>query len=349
MRTLTGVFNPRLLGGIFSLLLLMSAPALAQKEDQVVKASVVSPEEGATLSGSVTLHGRASSPAGIKRAELLVDGEVVAAIEPSDYVQEVDVTFGWDTRTMPDGSVSSTNGTYSVTTRATANGDKAVDADSVSVVLDNAPQAPSNLSAQVEANELRLSWATNPEPDVFAYQVWRSTGKRFSPIAEVDVAGYYQELEPGTYTYAIVALRRSPHAARGRPSEPSETLSVVIDGGPGGNASFVVDGKGAAPRGLPSGVDLPSLGAADLPGLPRLAPASEPRDEGGYERRLPYKVPREFRLLGKPADARRPWWKAVPPDGLRWLAAGFLLLVVAAQARFAAVRLTATEDSDHSG
>ncbi|MDQ3956463.1 MAG: Ig-like domain-containing protein [Actinomycetota bacterium] len=322
-------------------LLLVNAPATAQEEHDVVQASMISPADDDVLSEVVTLHGRASSPAGIRRAELLVDGLVVATVTPDDFKQEVEVTFDWDTRTTPDGSAASSNGSYLVAVRGITNGERAVDTDTISVLLDNYPQAPSGLQAEVKGDELRLTWEPNPEPDVVAYQVWRAQGKRFSLHREVDVTGFYEELEPGTYTYAIVALRSGPGENNARPSAASEPLSVVINRGPDGNSSFVVGGKEAGPKGLPVGIDLPSFGQAGLPKLPNLAAEAGSDSEGGYEKKLPYKVPKEFRVLGKPTDDRRRWWNAIPPDGLRWLAAGLLLLVVAAQARFIASRIVA--------
>lgn len=321
-------------------LLLAAAPAVAQREDNVVHASMVSPGDGAVLSEVVTLHGRTSSPAGIKTAELLVDGEVVTTVAPADFQQEVDVLFNWDTRLTPDESGATSNGSYSIAVRGVTNGERAVDVDTVSVMLDNSPQAPTDLEAEVDGRELRLTWDANPEPDVFAYQVWRAQGKRFSPHGRVDVPGFYEELDPGTYTYAVVALRRSPSARKGRPSAASDPLSVVVNGGPDGNSSFVVGGKGAGPKGLPTGFDLPSFGEAGLPKLPSLASAGSEED-AGFEKKLPYKVPKEFRVLSKPTDERTRWWNSIPPDGLRWVAAGLLLLVVAAQARFIAARIVA--------
>lgn len=322
-------------------LLIVGVPATAQEENDVVQASMISPSDGDVLSELVTLHGRASSPAGIRRAELLVDGLVVASVVPDEFKQEVDVTFDWDTRTTPDGSSASSNGAYTVAVRGTTNGERAVDTDSIAVVLDNSPKAPRGLQAEVKGGELRLTWEPNSEPDVFAYQVWRAQGKRFALRGEVDVTGFYEELEPGTYTYAVVALRKSPGERKGRPSAASKALSVVINRGPDGNSSFVVGGKEAGPKGLPVGIDFPSFGESGLPKLPNLAAEADSDGDGDYEKKLPYKVPKEIRILGKPTDDRRRWWNAIPPDGLRWLAAGLLLLVVAAQARFIASRIVA--------
>jgi hypothetical protein len=322
-------------------LLLSAVPVAAQQEDNVVQAWMVTPGDGSVLSDVVTLHGRASSAAGIKRAELLIDGEVVSTITPADFQQEVDVVFNWDTRLTPDEAGPTTNGPYYISVRAITHGERTVDTDTVTVTVDNPPQAPTGLEAEVEGAELRLTWKANPEPDVFAYQVWRAQKKQFSLLDEVDVAGFYEELKPGTYTYVVVALRRSPGERKGRPSEASEPLLVVINGGPDGNSSFVVGGKDAAPKGLPTGIVLPSLGQAGLPDLPNLAAGADPEADAGYEKKLPYKVPKEFRILGKPTDARERWWNSIPPDGLRWLAAGLLLLVVAGQARFIASRIVA--------
>ena len=321
------------------------APAAAQKGRRVVEARVVAPEDGEVASGILTLHGRASSPAGVKRVELLVDDDVVATRQPAEVQQEVDITYDWDTRLTPDASARSSNGTYEVSVRAVANGDRAENVDTVSVTLDNAPAAPRGLDAVVEGRGVTLHWDASPEPDVIAYVVRRSTGGAFAPVGRTDTPGYYEQLPPGDYSYEVVALRRSPTLEDGRPSRPSADVRALVVSEDIGDEEkgFVVGGKPAAPRGLPGAIGLPSLGESGLPTLPSLAEAEPAPRWGTYEEELPYEVPRRYRLVGGPASTRDSWWQVVPPDGLRWVAAGALLLVVAAHARLIATRIVGRE------
>ena len=96
-------------------------------------------------------------------------------------------------------------------------------------------------------------------------------------------------------------------------------------------------GKSIASYGLPGGVALPSLpGRMGLPDLP-----STETEWGTYEEELPYDLPSGGVPLsadGQNIAARSPW-RVIPPDGLRWVAAGLLFLVTAALCRFGAVKL----------
>ncbi len=90
--------------------------------------------------------------------------------------------------------------------------------------------------------------------------------------------------------------------------------------------------------GLPSGVA--------APGTPLVAPAP-PELPGGswgpYDTRLPYDVAPGFvtkRTGTDPTTATRSVsWFTVPPDGLRWVAAGVLMLVTALLLGFLSRRL----------
>lgn len=316
-------------------LVLGAAPAVA--DDKVVNARVVSPENDATLSEVVSLQGHGSSRAGIRRIEILVNGQVAAVHEPTEFRQEVDVAYEWDTRYSLDGSTPASNGIYTIEVRAIAQGERASDVDWIDVVVDNPPTAPSGVLARVSGSEVTLEWEPNPEPDVVGYRVLRSAGNGFRVADVVDVPGFYEAVrDPGSYTYKVVALRRSHSYPTGHPGPASGPVRIDIAGARSEN----VDDGGVAPRGLPGGVDLPDMGASGLPDLPDLDQVeSEPR-WGTYDETLPYdEVPKRFRLVGKETSADDRWYRTIPPDGLRWMALGLLLLVVAGQARLIGSRL----------
>ena len=113
-------------------------------------------------------------------------------------------------------------------------------------------------------------------------------------------------------------------------------------GGSGGivtkkKGAFYIGGKRIALSGLPTGfLRLPGMGG----GLPQL-PQGEGVKWGSYDPELPYDVPSGSAPLGSEATniAARSPWRVIPPDGLRWLAAGLLAIVAAALAHFLAGRI----------
>jgi hypothetical protein len=321
-----------------------ASPALAQEgpRDGVIEVELASPSEG-VYAGIVSIAGRASSPAGIKRVELFVDDYVVATEEPKDYRRDVDVSFEWDSRFAPDLDERWPNGRYRVGIRAVANGERNEQEESILIAVDNMPETPSGLRTEVEGAAVSLSWPANPEPDILYYIVQRDSGGGYEPIARRKSPGFYEIADAGSHSYRVLAVRRSPTIDEGQTSLASSAVAVRIsshaaDDGDG----FEVEGGGSAPTGLSGG--LPDLTlSTGLPPLPGAEASSSDR-WGGYEGRLPYgkmKVPPKFRLVkGASDDARDRWWNVIPPDGLRWVAAGALLIVLSAQARLFARRLT---------
>jgi hypothetical protein len=150
----------------------------------------------------------------------------------------------------------------------------------------------------------------------------------------------------GRHEYRVFAVRQSPTLSEGRASRPSETLDVEVFVSKKDAEDIDSDSPGAGDpdsvKGTLAGLDLSDL--PDLPNLPG-GTALAAGDES-FERRLPYKVPKEFRLLKSGGeDDRRTWWRMIPPDGLMWVAAGLLLLVAAGQSRLIAVHLARPENS----
>jgi hypothetical protein len=100
-------------------------------------------------------------------------------------------------------------------------------------------------------------------------------------------------------------------------------------------------GRSIGSQGLPFSGGL-SLGfPGGLGGLPPM-PVTEP-EWGTYQEELPYDLPSGGVPLSAEAQniaARSSSWTVIPPDGLRWVAAGLLFLVTAAICRFGAVKLS---------
>lgn len=101
---------------------------------------------------------------------------------------------------------------------------------------------------------------------------------------------------------------------------------------------FFINGKPIGIKGfLPMGfLRIPGMGG----GLPQL-PEGEGIKWGSFEEELPYDVPAGGAPLGASGTniAARSPWRVIPPDGLRWLAAGLLAIVGAALFRFLASRI----------
>jgi hypothetical protein len=327
---------------------LASAPAAsAQEGDDFVKIELQSPSEG-VYSGLVSLQGRASSAAGIKRAELFVDNYVVAVEEPNDYRRDVDLVFDWDSRFVPELDESSPNGRYEVGMRAVANGERHSKEESIKITIDNSPETPTRFRADADGAAVSLSWVRNPEPDILYYLVQRNSGDGYVNIAKRKDPGFYEIADAGTHYYRVLAVRRSPVIEGGQVSFPTRSLGIRVsskaaDDSGGG---FGAGGKRSASGGLAVG-GLPDLTlSSGLPVLPG-AGASGPDRLGDFSGKLPYgkmKVPAKFRLVkGAEGAGRDRWWNVIPPDGLRWVAAGALLIVMSLQARLFAKRLIALE------
>lgn len=341
--------------------LISAAPAYAQTAPN---ASVTAPGDGQIVEGAVTVRAKGSAATGVRSIKLFIEGTQVASKEPGELRQEVDIDYAWNTAAVISGSGIARNGWYQVKVVVAANGGGSKEATR-NVRVNNGATTPAGLSVVTDDRSVSLSWAANPEPDIQAYRIEADSGSGFAAVGESTTTSFDYQVDYGTYTWRVVALRSSPADAGGRASAPSESVSATVkapataksSGGSSGGGHAVVGKKkiygGAATskeaakvlnqtarRFASGGV---SSAAISLPGaavgLPSL-PDTE-LEWGTYEEKLPYNLPAKdvgeiesipTRLAAQSTSV------VMPPDGLRWVAAGLLLLVTAALLQFLALR-----------
>ncbi len=322
-----------------------ASPATAGPAD-AVEVELEGVQRGAVVEGRLALSATASSPAGIKRVEITIDDQVANSTEFSGLKQSAEVSYRWLTPLQVGSTKLASNGEYVITATAIANGG----ADAVArttVIVDNPAAPPAELSLRLTAEGVALSWEPNPEPDLLGYQVERSIDGEFEVLGHTTDTTVTDPVGPGTYSYRVIAIRSSAARSSGRPSVPSNEVLISIQGAAGSRGDrgalkgadglatgrgFKVEGGAIGPSGLPAGAALP--GAM---GLPRLPEAGE--KWGTYEAELPYEIPEGGIPLSAEHIGSDGSWTPIPADGLRWVAAGALLLALAALMRLFAQRL----------
>jgi hypothetical protein len=338
---------------VVAIVALLTAPAFAQTG---VTARITAPNDGQTVTGTVGVHAEASAGVGVKSVKLFLQDILVGSAEPSNLRQEAGVDYSWDTKNALTGGLAR-NGWYTLRVEATANGG-ATDKQVINVALDDPPQSPTGLDHWVSGQTVSLTWTANPEPDIIGYRVEVSTGDdAWSAVTQTTHTAYSGDVDPGSYEYRVVALRSSPSLAEGRASSPTTPVPLTVQavgadgtpakGGRGRNGGgmfgdadprvFGRDGRGtrhdarSTARGFAGGGI--SFGGLSLPGqigLPSL-PGSRPFEWGTYKEKLPYSIP-EGGIAMDAAPARLAALSTttvLPLDGLRWVASGLLMIVLA--------------------
>lgn len=315
-----------------------------------VKVKLAGIQRGAIVEGVASFKAEATSPAGIKKLQISINGSVVATAEPSNLRQDVELPYDWATM-FADGSADpAPNGEYAIEAVAVANGD-ADERVVARVIVDNPAAMPRDVVATATDEGVELSWSPNAEPDLLGYRVERMISGAFTVIGETTATSYIDGVEPGEHSYRVVAVRHSVARSAGRPSLPSAEVTVNVAapttdargkpqfgvGPTGGGASrsgFQVEGGSFAPRGLPSGAALP--GSVGLPDAPITDAGA---GWGSYEETLPYEIPEGGIPLSASESEPETTWRVLPSDGLRWVALGSLCLALAALLRLVARRL----------
>jgi hypothetical protein len=326
------------------------APA-AQALQLGASAAVTSPSNGASVSGTISVSGQGKSDAGVEKVELYVAGLLVDSVSPSGIKNSAAVSYSWDTTRELGGGGIAPNGEYNITVKARSKTGSTAQS-SIRVYVNNPASTPTGVSASASGNTITVTWNANPEPDITGYKVFRDGAE----VATVGSTSFSESLQPGTYSYAVAALRASPTNGTIQ-SDTSAAASATIEpppapetpGGGGGlgggglgccggskggsqnkaGGAFNVGGTRLAPVGLPAAASLPQLPfAAGLPDLPD----PNPRAWGRFKETLPYDLPEDtgnvvpieqFNIAARSPD------RIIPPDGLRWVAAGMLALATA--------------------
>ena len=333
-----------------AVLLLVAGQALpaAAAPGDAVEVELEGIQRGSVIEGTHNLSATASSAAGIKRVQIAINGQVVESAEPSGIKQSAELAYGWVTPMQVDSTGLASNGEYEITALAVANGGADALA-TVRVIVDNPATPPTGVAATVQDDGVAVTWEPNPEPDLLGYQIERRSEGDFEVLGHTTDTSVLDPVGAGTYAYRVTAIRSSAARSTGRPSTPSAEVVASISGEAAGSADpeglqgadglrstrgFNVADGAISPRGLPAGAVLP--GAVGLPDLP--VPGAK---WGTYEAELPYDIPEGGIPLSAERASSDDSWTPIPADGLRWVAAGSLLLALATLFRLFAHRLDA--------
>ena len=222
---------------------------VAASDTTAPSASITSPTNGSTVSGSVPVQIDASDNVGVTKVELRVDGSLHGTDTAAPY------TFNWDSAALANGD----HGLVAVAYDAAGNtGTSSTVTVAVENVLDTTnPTAPTNLAATaIGPTRVDLTWtASTDEVGVTGYRVFRDgsqIGTSSTPTYSDTTAS------PGaTFEYFVKA-----YDAAGNVSPPSETafattpiapttfvFAAAGDHGTGGKADgslAALDGSGAS-------------------------------------------------------------------------------------------------------
>ena len=198
---------------------LLMGTAVPEPVDQTAPVVTgTSPEDGATVAGTVPVTGSASDEEGVESVDLLVDGDAVSSGTP-----EADgaVSFDWNTSTVA-------NGTHTLRLRASDEAGNVGTSAQVSVTVENidneAPTTPTALTATWgRPSQATLTWEGSTDNGaVTGYRVYRDD----DAIATLGKSAR-SHTDPGLTNLATYAYRISALDAAGNESELSEPVSVV--------------------------------------------------------------------------------------------------------------------------
>jgi hypothetical protein len=250
-------------------LVLPAGPAFAQTGCDIRLGGV---SNGQSISGGVNLRATGSSGMGLRRLELSINGGVVKAASYDGLQQNASIDYGWN----PSGG---RNGEYTVKAAGDCAGG-ASNSQTAKVYVDNAPQAPSGVSAYYADGAIYISWNANPEPDIQGYRVERDGGSGWQNAGQVGSTSFSDNPGSGTFSYRVIALRFSPTQGT-KASAPSGSASATVpaaapdpgttdgevgsgDGsGTGSGSDSGTGGSGSGSGGGKNGGFLPGYGGND--------------------------------------------------------------------------------------
>lgn len=317
--------------------------ALPAAGAEAIEARMEGVAEGETVQRVVSLRASASSSGAIERLQLFIGDDLAAERRAEGSRTDLDLVHEWDTRRAVGSGASARNGEYRVRAVAIGRGG-AQDEDAVNVLVGNAPARPSGLKVSVTRSRVSLSWDANSEPDLIGYRVERSRGGRFRAIAQTTEPAYAERPGRGIFSYRVSAVRAGARPSErlvSAPSSPGRASTVAA----GASARGLRQRRGLGDRGLFAGTGSGArFGRSGLPaqvGLPggrsvgrRLVPGQE---WGTYDETLPYQLGGQTDAKPVALSGEREVLGVIPADGLRWVAAGLLLVVCAALLRLLAL------------
>ncbi len=196
----------------------VNGAAVPEPTDQVPPTVVrTSPEDGAAVSGTVSVTGTATDDVGVESVELLVDGDPVATDNPGPGGA---VAIDWNTATVSNGEhvlrlwAHDTSGNSALSEEARV---------TVANVDNEAPTPPAGLSASWSpATEVTLGWsAASDNLAVTGYRIYRD-GDEVTTLGPT--AFEYVDTDApnlATHSYTVTALD-----AAGNESDPSNAAEV---------------------------------------------------------------------------------------------------------------------------
>jgi chitodextrinase len=148
--------------------------------------SITEPQNGSTVSGTITVSGTASDNVGVTKVNLRIDDTFAQTDDAPPW------SFSWDTTAIPDGN-------HNLTLKAfDAAGNEGV-SPAVTVTVANPPATPQGLFATPGIGNVTLSWIANTESDLAAYVV------RYKRTSDTSWT-YSGDISKGATSYTIRGL-----------------------------------------------------------------------------------------------------------------------------------------------
>ncbi len=200
---------------------LFTGTAVPEPTDQTPPTVTLStPEDGATVEGTLSVGGSASDDVGVESVDLLVEGEAVDTTTPAE---DGAVTVDWNSATVA-------NGSHTLQLRARDAAGHTALSDTVEVTVHNVdeekPTPPAALTAAWDRpSRVTLSWSgATDNAAVTGYRVYRDSEliMTLGPTARGHLDTSVANLTTHSYTV-------SAHDAAGNESDPSD-LAVVETG-----------------------------------------------------------------------------------------------------------------------